>query len=187
MFKPISKSTKLNYKIIKENKRMRINLASLELGKIQHVILVPVGSLEHLRHGNCEVHLDPRWEERQDVSIYLVLLSLGDLNEHGHHFVQLVESDDLVRGHSQLFPSLHTLTYYLVPIRVKQVEDAGEVVLQLAGAEEVEEDHHVGHRCNEDINLYGSQGDYKFQSGQILEGNWQVGFMKISASRFKMS
>jgi hypothetical protein len=34
---------------------------------------------------------------------------------------------------------------YLVAVCVKKVEDAGEVVLELARAEEVEEDHHVGH------------------------------------------
>ena len=40
---------------------------------------------------------------------------------------------------------------HLVSVLVEEVEDSGEVVLHLAGAEQVEENEHVGHGWGEEM------------------------------------
>merc|ERR1719186_130171 len=107
----------------------------LELGQLQHIVLVLVPLLEHLRHHLCQVQI--------------VLLFVSNLNEDRHQLVQLVQCD------------------HLVSVLVEEVEDSCEVVLHLAGAEQVEENEHVGHGnlsvgvgqlIGEDLNFFNWSG-----------------------------
>ena len=77
------------------------------------------------------------------TTTHIVFLSLGNLDEHGHQLVELVEGDDL--GGGGIFNRLSLS--HLVSVLVEEIEDAGQVVLHLARAEQVEQDQHVRHCC----------------------------------------
>ena len=87
------------------------------------------------------------------TTTHIVFLSLGDLDEHGHQLVELVKGDDLGGGwggegfFNTLSPS------HLVSVLVEEIEDAGQVVLHLARAEQVEQDQHVRHCCRWNVKI----------------------------------
>ena len=78
------------------------------------------------------------------TTTHIVFLSLGNLDEHGHQLVELVKGDDL-GGEGGIFNRLSPS--HLVSVLVEEIEDAGQVVLHLARAEQVEQDQHVRHCC----------------------------------------